>query len=168
MKLGRIELVPARAKDRDTLLRIYASTREEELATTDLGAEQKRIFVEQQFSAQDKYYREYYEGARFDLLKVQGEVIGRLYVDRDQGRFPGEIRLMEITVLPEFRGKGYGSEVLRHLMDEAKEAGRMLSIHVERFNRALSLYQRLGFRQLEDKGVYLLLGWQADSAPRGA
>lgn len=165
MKLGRIELVPAGTKDRDTLLRIYASTREEELATTDLGAEQKRIFVEQQFSAQDKYYREYYVGARFDLMKVKGPeggaVIGRLYVDRDQGRFPDEIRLMEITVLPEFRGKGYGSEVLGHLMDEAKAAGRMLSIHVERFNRALSLYQRLGFRQLEDKGVYLLLGWQA-------
>lgn len=162
MKLGRIELVPARAEDHDTLLRIYASTREEELATTDLGEEQKRVFVLQQFTAQDKYYREYYVGARFDLMKVGRDVVGRLYVDRDQGRFPGEIRLMEITILPEFRGRGYGSEVLLLLMEEARAAGRMLTIHVERFNRALSLYQRLGFVQLEDKGVYLLLGWKAE------
>ena len=143
------------------LLRIYASTRQEELATTDWGEEQKRLFVEQQFSAQDAYYREYYVGARFDLVKVDGKAAGRLYVDRDQGRFPGEIRLMEITVLPEHRGRGIGSRLLGDLMEEARRDGRMLTIHVERFNRALSLYRRLGFRQLEDKGVYLLLGWQA-------
>ena len=28
---------------------------------------------------------------------------------------------------------------------------------VERFNRALRLYWRLGFREVEDKGVYLLM-----------
>lgn len=163
MKLGRVELVPARAEDHETLLRIYASTREEELALTDMGEEQKRVFVQQQFSAQDKYYREYYVGARFDLMKVGRDSIGRLYIDRDQERFPGEIRLMEITVLPEFRGHGYGSEVLGYLLEEARQDDRMLTIHVERFNRALSLYERLGFRLLEDKGVYLLLGWKAES-----
>lgn len=148
--------------DRDLLLRIYASTREEELATTDWGEEQKKVFVEQQFSAQDSYYREYYVGARFDLIRAGEEVAGRLYVDRDQGRFPGEIRLMEITVLPEHRGRGIGSRLLGELMEEARRDGRMLTIHVERFNRALSLYRRLGFRELEDKGVYLLLGWRAE------
>lgn len=148
--------------DRGLLLRIYASTREEELATTDWGEEQKKVFVEQQFSAQDSYYREYYVGARFDLIRAGEEVAGRLYVDRDQGRFPGEIRLMEITVLPEHRGRGIGSRLLGELMDEARQDGRMLTIHVERFNRALSLYRRLGFRELEDKGVYLLLGWRAE------
>lgn len=154
--------MPAGPADRDTLRRIYASTREEELATTDWGGEQRRVFIEQQFSAQDLYYREYYVSARFDLIQVDGEAVGRLYVDRDQERFPGEIRLMEITVLPEHRGRGVGSQVLQDLMDEAREQGRMLTIHVERFNRALSLYGRLGFRQLEDKGVYLLLGWSAE------
>lgn len=157
-------MVPAQSEDRATLLRIYASTREEELATTDWGEEQKRVFVNQQFSAQDSYYREYYVGARFDLIKVDGEVVGRLYVDRDQERFPGEIRLMEITVLPEHRGRGLGSEILGQLMAEARAEGRSLTIHVERFNRALSLYFRLGFRQLEDKGVFLLLGWNAENA----
>lgn len=164
----RIELVAALPKDRDVLLRIYASTRQEELATTDWGEEQKRLFVEQQFSAQDSYYREYYVGARFDLIEVGGKVAGRLYVDRDQVRFPGEIRLMEITVLPEHRGRGIGSSVLGELMDEARRDGRMLTIHVERFNRALSLYRRLGFRELEDKGVYLLLGWQHGEPAAGA
>ncbi len=39
--------------------------------------------------------------------------------------------------------------------------GRLLRIHVERFNPALRLYERLRFRQIEDKGVYLFLEWRA-------
>lgn len=43
--------------------------------------------------------------------------------------------------------------------------GKPLSIHVERFNRALGLYQRLGFRVEEDKDVYLLLVAQPGQLP---
>ena len=83
--------------------------------------------------------------------------MGRLYV----ARWEKEIRIVDITVLPEFRGSGIGTELLRDLQDEARTAGKSLTIHVERFNRALELYQRLGFKQVEDKGVYLLLEWSA-------
>jgi hypothetical protein len=38
-------------------------------------------------------------------------------------------------------------------------AGKLLRIHVERFNPALRLYERLGFRPIEDKGVYLFMEW---------
>jgi hypothetical protein len=31
------------------------------------------------------------------------------------------------------------------------------NIHVERFNRARRFYERLGFREIADRGVYLLL-----------
>ena len=40
-----------------------------------------------------------------------------------------------------------------------KPAGRLLRIHVERFNPALRLYERLGFTLAEDEGVYLFLTW---------
>jgi len=46
------------------------------------------------------------------------------------------------------------------LLAIAKRTGAVVQTgHVERFNRALGLYQRLGFRQIEDKGVYLLMRW---------
>jgi hypothetical protein len=41
--------------------------------------------------------------------------------------------------------------------------GWLPRIHVERFNPALRLYERLGFRQVEDKGVYLFLEWDHNS-----
>jgi hypothetical protein len=60
-----------------------------------------------------------------------------------------------------------GGELLARLQARATTAGKPLSVHVERFNPALRLYQRLGFRVAEDKGVYLLLEWRADTT-RGA
>jgi predicted GNAT family acetyltransferase len=42
-------------------------------------------------------------------------------------------------------------------MDEADASGRKLSIHVEMNNPARSLYDRLGFRQAGEQGIYVLM-----------
>ena len=146
-------LRPARAEDRDFLLRVYASTREEELRLVDWSDEQKAAFVQQQFESQDAYYREHYDPATFDVIEVDGEPIGRLYV----ARWEDEIRIMDIALVPEYRGRGTGTVLLRDLLDEGARTGKRVSIHVERNNPALRLYERLGFAPVEDRGVYLLL-----------
>jgi ribosomal protein S18 acetylase RimI-like enzyme len=64
---------------------------------------------------------------------------------------------MDIALLPEFRNRGFGSALLGSLIAEADAAGVKVSIHVEIFNPARELYQRLGFRQAAERGVYLLL-----------
>jgi ribosomal protein S18 acetylase RimI-like enzyme len=72
-------------------------------------------------------------------------------------RWPEEIRIVDIALLPEYRGMRIGTRLLRALISESEESGKPLSIHVERFNPALRLYERLGFRQKADKDVYLLM-----------
>lgn len=146
---------PVTEADYPFLLQVYRSTREQELEHTDWGEAQKAAFVEQQFTAQDAYYREHYPRASFEVLEVAGEAVGRLYVDRWQS----EIRLMDVTLIPAARGQGVGRRVLEELQAEAREVGKSLTIHVERFNPALALYDRLGFTLREDKGVYLFLEW---------
>src|SRR5437588_636694 len=47
--------------------------------------------------------------------------------------------------------------LLRDLLDEAARSGKAVSIHVEKFNPAMRLYQRLGFMRIEDRGVYDLM-----------
>ncbi len=64
---------------------------------------------------------------------------------------------MDIALLPERRNEGIGTHLLKSLIHESEASGKILSIHVERFNPALRLYERLGFRQKADKGVYLLM-----------
>jgi ribosomal protein S18 acetylase RimI-like enzyme len=146
----------ATPEDEQFLRAVYAGTRTEELARVPWTDEQKRAFTEMQFAAQDAHYRRQYGTAQYSIIEVQGVSAGRLYVDR----WEKEIRIIDIALLPEHRRAGIGTKLLRELQDEARTAGKALTIHVEKFNPALCLYQRLGFRQIEDKGVYLFLEWK--------
>lgn len=148
-----ITLRPAEPSDDTFLFRVYASTRSGELAPLPWTNEQKESFLKMQFDAQNLYYRENYPDASFDIILADGKPIGRLYV----ARWPEEIRIMDIALLPTHRGGGIGTKLLRHLVSESEEVGKPLTIHVERFNPALGLYERLGFRVVADKGVYLLM-----------
>ncbi|MFN2622997.1 MAG: GNAT family N-acetyltransferase [Chthoniobacterales bacterium] len=154
-----LSLRPVTTADDSFLARVYASSRAEELAITNWSEEQKADFCRRQFDAQSAYYTANYPTASFQIIERDGWPVGRLYVDR----WEKEIRIVDITLLPEFRGSGAGTKLLHDLQEEARVAGKTLTIHVERFNRALGLYQRLGFEQVEDKGVYLLMRWLAPS-----
>lgn len=147
-----VHLRPVVAADREFLLLLYSSTRAEELALVSWPDEQKRAFVEQQFLAQTNAYEAYLDATR-DVILVNGSPAGRLYV----GRWPEEICIVDISLLQEFCGRGIGTSLLRSLVAEAQREMKPLRIHVERFNRALHLYTRLGFRVIADKGVYLHL-----------
>ena len=149
-------LRPITPEDDPFLAGLYASTRMEELAVTEWDDEEKAVFCRRQFDAQTAHYRDNYPGASLQIIEKARTPIGRLYV----ARWSREIRIMDIAVLPEHRGAGIGAKLLHELQDEARSTGKSLTIHVERFNPALRLYQRLGFRQIEDKGVYLLMEWK--------
>jgi len=66
--------------------------------------------------------------------------------------------------MPEYCNRGIGTTLLRGLQSETAAAGKPLRIHVERFNPALRLYQRLGFRQIDDRGEYLFMEWKGDNS----
>jgi GNAT superfamily N-acetyltransferase len=153
-----VSLRPIQEEDMELLFRLYASTRAEEMAmVVDWTDEQKEAFLRMQFQAQHAWYREHYEGAQFDLLLIDEAPAGRLYVHRREA----EIRLMDIALLPEYRNTGIGSELLRELMEEAEAAGKPLTIHVEKYNPAMRLYLRLGFKPIEDRGPYDLMEWRS-------
>jgi GNAT superfamily N-acetyltransferase len=147
---------PIREEDRGFLRRLYATTREQEMAVVPWSDAEKAEFLSLQFEAQHKFYRETFTEAEFSLILVSGEPAGRLYVDRRAE----EIRLIDIALLPEHRGRGLGGRLMRGLLAEAEVAGKPVTIHVERFNPALRLYERLGFRPVEDQGVYYLMEWR--------
>jgi ribosomal protein S18 acetylase RimI-like enzyme len=114
---------------------------------------QKDAFLRMQFDAQDAWWRENYAGASFDVILIEGEPAGRLYVHRGRS----EIRIVDIALLPEHRGNSIGTRLLEGLLAEGEAGAKSVTIHVERENPALRLYERLGFSVAEDKGVYLLL-----------
>jgi ribosomal protein S18 acetylase RimI-like enzyme len=148
---------PIADADLPFLARVYASTRAEEIAVTPWTDQQKAAFLDMQFHAQHTHYQQYYPEADWLVTMRAGEDIGRLYIER----WPSQHCIIDIAFLPEHRGKGLGDALLRDLMDEAAAAGKAVSIHVEKYNPAMRLYRRLGFKTEEDKGVYDLMRWTA-------
>ena len=134
---------------------LYGSTRAEEMERFPFTPEQREAFLDQQFAAQSQHYAEHYPTARFDIIEREGQPIGRLYVDV----WPTQIRIVDIALLPQARGEGIGTFLLRNVFAEATAAGKRVTIHVEAFNPALRLYERLGFRQVDTNGVYFLMEW---------
>jgi len=110
-------------------------------------------FLRMQFSAQHQYYQQHYSEASFELILWGGETVGRLYVSR----WTKEIRIVDIALLSQFRGKKIGSQLMQEFFTEAKQKKIEISIHVEKNNPAIKWYQGLGFQAIEDKGVYLLM-----------
>lgn len=153
MSRPSLVLRPIHSEDHDFLFQVYAGTRLDELALTDWSEAQKQAFLTQQFEAQHHHYQTHYQGARFDLILLDDQPVGRLYV----ARWREEIRIMDIALLPDYRNRGIGSGLLRDLLEEAAVTGKRLTIHVERYNPALRLYRRVGFEPIGETGVYLLL-----------
>jgi ribosomal protein S18 acetylase RimI-like enzyme len=154
---GTVTLRPVTDEDREFLVGVYGSTRAEELALVDWPDGLWEAFVRMQFDAQDTSYRAQNPAGSFDVIEVDGLSVGRLYVDRR----PDDIRIVDISLLPESRGSGIGTHLVTRLLEEAAAAGRSVSIHVEIHNRAAALYARLGFVHVAERGVHRRMEWRA-------
>jgi GNAT superfamily N-acetyltransferase len=146
-----IALRPIEACDAAFLRSVYASTRVEELAPLGLNQTQVDAFLDMQFEAQRQDYWRNYDTARFCIVTCDGVDAGRLYVERHAD----ELRVIDIALLPPFRGRGIGGGLLTQLFVEADAASLLVCIHVEYNNPAQRLYLRLGFAFCgEPIGVY--------------
>jgi ribosomal protein S18 acetylase RimI-like enzyme len=161
LSVAGLRLRPMVPDDQSFLLELYASTRELELAPVPWSADEKAAFLSFQFQCQHQHYQQHYAGARFDIVESEGERIGRLYL----AELGDELRIMDIALVPGARRRGIGTRLLQAVLARAQRQGRSVSIHVERDNPALALYQRLGFQRSEDRGVYLFLVHPALPAP---
>lgn len=154
-ELSNITLRRAGEDDYEFLVEVYGSTREAELALVPWNNEQRDAFIRSQFNAQQEHYLKTYPSATHDIIVSNGRPVGRLYV----ARLDHEIRIIDITLLPAERNVGIGSYLIKQLLDDAKQTGKVTRIYVEEFNPSLRLFQRLGFSPSEQHGIHLLLQW---------
>jgi GNAT superfamily N-acetyltransferase len=138
--------------------RVYASVRKELLADLPWSDAQKAAFLLLQFRAEQAFYRQEYPEADWLVISGGDIDIGRLYLDCEP---EDEHRIIDLALLPPYRGRGAGAALLRDLMDEAASAGKALSGEVGKESRAMRLFSRLGFVVAEDRGERNLMRWTA-------
>jgi ribosomal protein S18 acetylase RimI-like enzyme len=147
----RISLRAVSPEDKGFLLKLYASTRQGEMEAWGWTAAQKETFIRMQFDAREQSYEAAYPGAQRRIILIGKDPAGAMIVFRDQT----EIRLVDISLLPEHRGCGVGAKLIGELIAEAANASVPLRLSVLRGNRAAGLYERLGFVTTGEDEMYL-------------
>ncbi len=155
---GTVCLRAAQREDEAFLLQVYASTRAEEMALVPWTNEQKVAFLRLQFQAQRSGYQASFPAAQNWIITRGERPVGRMIVQDGDG----EILLIDIALLPEYRGQGMGTALITGLMAQAAGQHKTLRLHVETFNPALKLYERLGFVKTGEMGVYQEMTWRSE------
>lgn len=155
-----MQLRPATTADQAWLRALYASTREPELALSGWDPAGREAFIEMQFRAQTLAYRARHPGSLQQIIECEGQAAGRLWTDDTA---PGELHLLDISLLPQRRQQGLGTACLRALLAQAGRHGRGLRLQVARGNPARRLYERLGLTVIDEQGLYLDMAWHPPS-----
>lgn len=155
---GTVRLRPERQSDRDFRYALFCNSR---LPEWDLVRPQKELFehlMRHQFQAQTTSYLNFFPNARFDIIELGNEPIGRIVVDR-----PGDkVHIVDQAIVPQRRNQGIGAAIMRFLMDEARAAGLPVHLKVADNNDpSMRLYVRLGFVPIEQIPAYIAMEWRA-------
>jgi ribosomal protein S18 acetylase RimI-like enzyme len=146
-----VTLRPVCSDDESFLLNLYRSVHEQTFSSLDMSVEQKTELLRMQFNAQQTQYRSQFPIAKFDVILSNEKPIGSLFTLRG----PEEFVLIDISLLPEHRNGGIGGRLVTSLIQQANDARKPLQAHVLKNNPAWHLWQRLGFEEVDEDGMYL-------------
>ena len=72
-------------------------------------------------------------------------------------RSESEIRIVDISLLPEWRNHGIGSALLAKVFDESDSGGQWVTLHVAIGSPARRLYERLDFSIVDHEGPHIFM-----------
>jgi len=148
-----VTLCPETPADAGFLEALYASTRGD---LDGLDAPVRQSILRLQSSAREQQYRGNHPTADASVIVLDGLPIGRLLVNRTAGA----LVIIDIAILPEYRGAGIGRMQIENLLREAAASGRPVRLRVLETNPAIRLYQRLGFARTGTAGAYVEMTWK--------
>lgn len=150
-----VRLRPVRDEDAAFLESVYRARRDDLLAM-GLPEAQLATLVGMQHRALESQIRHAHPNAEHRIVEADGVPVGRIV-----WAITGEgLHGVDVAMLPASRSRGIGSELIGQLRQEAASLGIPMRFRVERANdKAIRLYQRLGFRVLADEAPHLLMQW---------
>ena len=92
------------------------------------------------------------------VIEISGKAAGGLWLESR----PDSLHIVELQLLPEMQGKGIGSAVVRHVIQEGARLGLPVTLSVVPANsRANHLYERLGFKVSGVEAPFVHMRYQA-------
>jgi len=163
--VGDVHLRPERDADAEFRFRLFCDSRLPEWYQVQFAPGMREKLMQHQFHAQTHSYRLQFPAARFDIIEMNGEPIGRIVVNR-----PGTmVHIVDQAIVPPLRNRGIGTAIMQALMEEARQANLPVRLKVgSSTDPSLRLYLRLGFEPIETQPAYIELEWRAPTRTVGA
>lgn len=150
-----LSLRDTQPKDEPFLYRLFSVIKVKELGAEQWPEAQREQLLRMQFNAHEQHHQLQMTGSD-QLVILDEQAIGRMIVQRDTSA----IQLTDITLLPEFRNRGIGMQLIHELQNESRESKRPLRLNLFKTNRVISLYQRLGFEVVTTTDTQYLMEWK--------
>lgn len=155
-----MSLRAARDEDAAFFRALFETARPDAAILAAWPAAVRQNFLDQQFHFQTTHYARAYPAADRLVVIKDSEPIGRLILDAA----PDEWCVVDIALLPEWRGTGIGTLLFRLIQAAATAAGAAcLRLTVDMHNPARSLYGRLGFAAVEEAIPNVAMVWRRPS-----
>jgi GNAT superfamily N-acetyltransferase len=99
------------------------------------------------------------------LLEADEPVAFAGYSPREED--PEIYKLHKLYCLPKTQGKGYGKILINAVIDEVRKAGKhTLDLNVNRHNKALTFYEKMGFKIAYEEDIAIGPYWMNDFVMR--
>ena len=88
------------------------------------------------------------------VAEQNGEIVGAAWtrIIPAYGHIDNKTPELAISVLPNYRGRGIGSEIMKNLFELLRERGyQQTSLSVQKDNPAVRFYERLGYKTTEER-----------------
>jgi ribosomal protein S18 acetylase RimI-like enzyme len=156
--MAALQSRPVTKSDEAFLFELFCSVRAAALGPANLPGVDREPLMRMQYAGQRRTYASQFPGAEHSILLLEWQPVGACYVSRTEE----EIRLVDVALMPAYRGGGRGTAVLRALQEEAQASGRPLRLSVDVSNAgARRLYERLGFEEVDRSPTHLEMAWRA-------
>ena len=164
---GVVELVVTRHRavgarsesvaDQPFLFTLFKSVKGPEFALMPVGEPMRRQLLNMQYHAMITGYRAAFPAARFEVIVLNDEPIGRLITDRN----PDWLHVVYIALLPEWRNRGIGTAVMTAVLDDPRSRGLRCEATLAVDNLpSLRLWSRLGFVERERNLTDVIVEWR--------
>ena len=101
------------------------------------------------------FYQQQFPNAKYEIIMYEGLGIGRLITEIQQEA----IRLIDIFIIPEYRGRGICTALLREFQHVAAELRLPIELNVLMGNPAQRLYERCGFVVTGEVVPHVMMAW---------
>ncbi|ASY80201.1 GNAT family N-acetyltransferase [Pectobacterium polaris] len=134
MEWRNITLHPATPQDEAFLFKLRRATMDEHLHKADVIADDSAHWQRIKYHYNDAY-----------IVLMESERIGLF--KRHKGA--NEWTIIQIQILPAYQGQGIAAWLLHTFLRQADEANIPVTLSVLKGNRAITLYQRVGFKVVD-------------------